>query len=60
MKFPRLAAPTGVESVAIVRRYRERPSPLVRDAVKGWRTGKLDRVLLGDFDLLGVEAVDAR
>lgn len=38
---------------AVVRRYRERPSPLVRDAVRGWRTGRLDHVLAGDFDLLG-------
>ena len=36
----------------IVRRYREEPSPLVRDSVRGWRTGRLDRVLGGDFDLL--------
>lgn len=35
---------------ATVRRYREDPSPLVRDA-RGWRTGKLERVLAGDFDL---------
>ncbi|HEX7174258.1 MAG TPA: AAA family ATPase [Pyrinomonadaceae bacterium] len=35
----------------IVRRYREEPSPLVRDSVRGWRTGKLERVLDGDFDL---------
>ena len=40
----------------IVRRYRERPSPLVRDAVRGWRTGRIDRVFAGDFDLLGGEA----
>jgi ATP-dependent Clp protease ATP-binding subunit ClpC len=33
------------------RRYTERPAPLVRDAVRGWRTGRLDRVLGGDFDL---------
>ena len=38
---------------AISRRYRERPSPLVRDARRGWRTGRLDRVLGGDFDLMG-------
>ena len=37
----------------LVRRYRRDPSPLVRDAVRGWRTGKLDRVLAGDFDLMG-------
>ena len=36
----------------IVRRYRERPTPLVRDAVRGWRTGRLDAVLAGGFDLL--------
>jgi ATP-dependent Clp protease ATP-binding subunit ClpC len=36
----------------IVRRYRREPSPLVRDAVRGWRTGKLERVLAGDFDVV--------
>lgn len=36
----------------IVRRYREDPSPLVRDSARGWRTGKLERVLDGDFDLI--------
>jgi len=35
----------------VVRRYREGNSPLVRDSVRGWRTGRLDRVLGGDFDL---------
>ena len=44
------ARPLGPE---IVRRYREEPSPLVRDAIRGWRTGRLDRVLAGDFDLIG-------
>ncbi len=39
---------------AIVRRYRERPSPLVRDAVRGFRTGRLERLLAGDLDLAGV------
>jgi ATP-dependent Clp protease ATP-binding subunit ClpC len=38
-------------STEIVRRYREHPSPLVRDNVHGWRTGRLGRVLDGDFDL---------
>ena len=28
---------------AIVRRYRIEPSPLVRDAERGWRTGRLER-----------------
>ncbi len=36
----------------VVRRYRKDPSPLVRDSVQGWRTGKLERVLDGDFDLI--------
>jgi ATP-dependent Clp protease ATP-binding subunit ClpC len=36
----------------VVRRYREEPSPLVRDSARGWRTGRLDRVLDGDFDLI--------
>ncbi|MFH1844916.1 MAG: AAA family ATPase [bacterium] len=36
----------------IVRRYRELPSPLVRDRVRQGRTGRLDRVLAGDFDLI--------
>ena len=35
----------------IVRRYRADPSPLVRDSVRG-RTGRLDRVLAGDFDVI--------
>ena len=38
-------------SNVVVRRYRTGPSPLVRDAVRGYRTGNLDRVLGGDFDL---------
>jgi ATP-dependent Clp protease ATP-binding subunit ClpC len=37
----------------VVRIYRERPDPLVKDRIRGWRTGRLDRVLEGDFDLLG-------
>jgi ATP-dependent Clp protease ATP-binding subunit ClpC len=41
------AAPT-----AVVRRYREQPSPLVRDAVSGWRTGRIEEVLAGNFDLM--------
>ena len=36
----------------VVRRYRSEPSPLVRDSVRDWRTGRLDRVLGGDFDVI--------
>ena len=45
----------GAEA-AVVRRYRREPSPLVRYA-SGVRTGRIDRVLAGDFDLLA-EASD--
>lgn len=37
----------------LVRRYRNGASPLVRDMVAGWRTGRLEAVLRGDFDLIG-------
>jgi ATP-dependent Clp protease ATP-binding subunit ClpC len=40
------------ESATVVRRYRREPSPLVRDSVRHWKTGRIDRVLAGDFDLL--------
>lgn len=49
----RLSQPT--EAGNIVRRYREKPSPLVRDLRKGWRSGRLDAVLAGDFDLIGTQ-----
>jgi ATP-dependent Clp protease ATP-binding subunit ClpC len=35
----------------VVRRYRTGPSPLVRDRVRGYRTGRLTDVLSGGFDL---------
>jgi ATP-dependent Clp protease ATP-binding subunit ClpC len=38
-------------SLRIVRRYRDEPSPLVRDNERGWRSGRLADVLRGDFDL---------
>ena len=36
----------------IVRRYRSTPSPLVRNMNGSWRSGRLDAVLRGDFDLI--------
>jgi len=42
----------------IVRRYRGTPSPLVRDSVRGWRTGRLERVFAGDFDLVPAGEAD--
>ena len=47
------AAEAAAESTSdVVRRYRETPSSLVRDSVRGWRTGRLDRVLDGSFDVM--------
>jgi ATP-dependent Clp protease ATP-binding subunit ClpC len=39
-------------TATVVRRYRTDPSPLVRDSVHEWRTGRLDRVLAGEFDVM--------
>jgi ATP-dependent Clp protease ATP-binding subunit ClpC len=50
-----VGAPTAT-SGRIVRRYREEPSPLVRDSVRGWRSGRLELILGGDFDLVGSRA----
>jgi ATP-dependent Clp protease ATP-binding subunit ClpC len=36
----------------VVRRYRGEPAPLVRNADGSWRTGRIDAVLRGDFDLM--------
>ncbi|MBM3788756.1 MAG: AAA family ATPase [Acidobacteria bacterium] len=49
----RALAAARKDGLTVVRRYREQPSPLVRDGVRHWRTGRLDRVLGGDFDLYG-------
>jgi ATP-dependent Clp protease ATP-binding subunit ClpC len=38
--------------LVVVRRYRKEPSPLVRDSVRGWRTGRWDKVFAGNFDLM--------
>jgi ATP-dependent Clp protease ATP-binding subunit ClpC len=35
----------------VVRRYRFEPSPLVRDARRGWRAGRVSDVMAGNFDL---------
>lgn len=35
----------------VVRTYQAAPSPLVKDNPRSWRTGLLQRVLEGDFDL---------
>jgi ATP-dependent Clp protease ATP-binding subunit ClpC len=40
-------------SNTVIRRYRDGVSPSVRDLKAGWRSGRLDAVLRGDFDLIG-------
>jgi ATP-dependent Clp protease ATP-binding subunit ClpC len=57
-RFPRVlreAIDKASRPSAVVRRYRGEPSPLVRSADGSWRTGKLDAVLRGDFDLMAAE-----
>ncbi|MFP6897640.1 MAG: hypothetical protein VCA38_13630 [Roseibacillus sp.] len=36
-----------------VRRYQQVPTPLVRDKVSNWRTGRLDLVMRGHSDIIG-------
>jgi ATP-dependent Clp protease ATP-binding subunit ClpC len=43
----------ATRNLRVVRRYRRDPSPLVRDGIRHYRTGRIDLVLCGDFDLLG-------
>jgi ATP-dependent Clp protease ATP-binding subunit ClpC len=40
-------------STTVIRRYRGGTAPLVRDARTGWRSGRLDDVMAGNFDLIG-------
>ncbi|MEQ1754119.1 MAG: AAA family ATPase [Micropepsaceae bacterium] len=51
---------TAVETVpassTVVRRYRGGDAALVRDAKRGWRSGRFDEVMSGDFDLIGATA----
>jgi ATP-dependent Clp protease ATP-binding subunit ClpC len=42
----------GAPPHMVVRRYRGDPAPLVRNMNGAWRSGRLDAVLGGDFDLI--------
>jgi ATP-dependent Clp protease ATP-binding subunit ClpC len=44
--------PVQSTTPAVVRRYKKAPSPEVKDRVRGWRTGRLDRVFGGEFDVM--------
>lgn len=50
--LPGVARTVPADDKRICRRYREQPSPLVRDSVRGWKTGRIDRVLAGEFDII--------
>jgi hypothetical protein len=47
------ALETTAVSSFVVRRYRLDASPLVRDSRHGWRTGRVDLVFGGNFDVMG-------
>ena len=51
-----LALAKAPRSSEVERRYRRAPAPLVRSGDGAWRSGKLDDVLAGDFDLLAHES----
>jgi ATP-dependent Clp protease ATP-binding subunit ClpC len=59
LEIARAALECRPPSTTIVRRYRDSPSPLVRDTVRGFRTGRLDRVLQGDFDVPNAAGIGA-
>jgi hypothetical protein len=46
-------------SAYVVRRYRFEPSPLVRDARRGWRSGRVREVMAGNFDLFSAGAAES-
>jgi ATP-dependent Clp protease ATP-binding subunit ClpC len=50
-QLARAALTAAASPNVVVRRYRTGPSPLVRDSARGYRTGHLEQVLAGDFDL---------
>jgi hypothetical protein len=43
----------GPAPAGVVRRYRLDSSPVVRDLRQGWRTGRVELVFDGHFDLIG-------
>lgn len=43
----------SADPLPVVRRYQQLPTPLVIDKVHSWRTGRLDLIEAGHFDLIG-------
>jgi len=52
-------ADQSTEGLTVVRSYRRGETPSTRDAVRGWRTSKVERVLAGDFDVIGASSSNA-
>jgi ATP-dependent Clp protease ATP-binding subunit ClpC len=50
---------TQPASAFVVRRYRFEPSPLVRDARRGWRSGRVRDVMAGNFDLFSGSSAES-
>ena len=48
----RTLATSAAGRARIVRLYRDQPAPLVRDVARGWRTGRLNNMQAGGFDLM--------
>ena len=46
------APPNMTADQTVVRRYREQPSALVRDSVRNWRSGRIEAILRGEFDVI--------
>jgi hypothetical protein len=43
----------GAPPSVVVRRYRMDASPVIRDVRQGWRTGRVELVFDGHFDVIG-------
>lgn len=52
--LPGVPRGTPPDDKRVCRRYREAPTALVRDSVRGWTSGRIDRVLAGGFDVIDV------
>jgi ATP-dependent Clp protease ATP-binding subunit ClpC len=50
--------PANYSGATVVRRYRFGSAPLVRDALRNWRSGRVKEVMAGNFDLIGIIAAE--
>ena len=42
----------GISKMEVIRKYQQKPTPLVTDKKGSWRSGKVDKIFSGDFDLI--------